>query len=101
MVANAAGPVGQLYFISVGLPKMAFIGTSAWCFFIVNIFKVPFQAHLGIINLTSLQISLTLAPIAMLGAWIAPKVVHFIPQRIFSFIVWFFIVLAGVKLTFF
>jgi uncharacterized membrane protein YfcA len=93
--------VGQLYFISVGLPKMAFIGTGAWCFFIVNVFKVPFQAHLGIINLESLQISLTLAPFAMLGAWIAPRVVHYIPQRLFTFAVWFFIVLAGVKFLLF
>lgn len=98
MVANAAGPVGQLYFISVGLPKMAFIGTGAWCFFIVNLIKVPLQAHLGIINVDSLQISLTLAPVAMLGAWIAPRVVHYIPQRIFTFVVWFFIVIAGLKL---
>lgn len=101
MVANAAGPVGQLYFISVGLPKMAFIGTGAWCFFIVNLVKVPLQAHLGIINLGSLQISLALAPVAMLGAWVAPRVVHLIPQRLFSFAVWFFIVLAGIKLMFF
>jgi len=101
MVANAAGPVGHLYFASVGLPKMAFIGTGAWCFFLVNLFKVPFQAHLGIINLDSLQISLALAPLAMAGAWVAPMVVRFIPQKLFSFLVWFFIVLAGVKLTFF
>jgi uncharacterized membrane protein YfcA len=100
MVANAAGPVGQLYFISVGLPKMAFIGTGAWCFFIVNIVKVPLQAHLGIINLSSLQISLTLAPVAMLGAWVAPRIVHLVPQKLFTFAVWFFIVLAGIKLTF-
>jgi uncharacterized membrane protein YfcA len=101
MVANAAGPVGHLYFISVGLPKLAFIGTAAWCFFIVNVVKVPLQAHLGIINLESLQISLALAPVAMLGAWMAPKVVHLIPQKWFTYAVWFFIVLAGVKLTFF
>jgi uncharacterized membrane protein YfcA len=101
MVANAAGPVGQLYFISVGLPKMAFIGTGAWCFFIVNVVKVPLQAHLGIINLDSLQISLALAPVAMLGAWIAPRVVQYIPQQLFTFAVWFFIVLAGCKLMFF
>ena len=100
MVANAAGPVSQLYFISVGLPKLVFIGTAAWCFFIVNVFKVPFQAHLGIINLNSLQISLALAPVAMLGAFVAPKVVDLIPQKLFTFAVWFFIVVAGVKLTF-
>jgi hypothetical protein len=101
MVANAAGPVGQLYFISVGLPKLAFIGTGAWCFFLVNVFKLPLQAHLGIINLESLRISLALAPFAMAGAWVAPALVKYIPQRLFSFAVWFFIVVAGVKLTFF
>ncbi len=101
MVANAAGPVAQLYFISVGLPKMAFIGTGAWCFFIVNVFKVPFQAHLGIINMESLQISLTLAPVAMLGAWVAPGIIKHIPEKLFTFAVWFFIVLAGIKMTFF
>jgi uncharacterized membrane protein YfcA len=101
MIANAAGPIGQLYFISVGLPKLAFIGTGAWCFFLLNLVKVPFQAHLGIINLSSLQISLSLAPIAMLGAFIAPRIVHFIPQKLFTAAVWFFIVVAGVKLLFF
>lgn len=100
MIANAAGPVAQLYFISVGLPKMAFIGTGAWCFFVVNLVKVPLQAHLGIINVDSLQISLTLAPVAMLGAWIGPRLVQFIPQRLFTFAVWFFIILAGIKLLF-
>jgi len=101
MIANAAGPVAQLYYISVGLPKMAFIGTGAWCFFIVNVIKVPLQAHLGIINLDSLQISLSLAPFAMLGAWIGPRIIRHIPQKLFTFAVWFFIILAGIKLLFF
>lgn len=101
MVANAAGPVGQLYFISVGLPKLAFIGTGAWCFFIVNVFKVPLQAHLGIIHLHSLEMSLTLAPVAMLGALVAPRIVQFIPQRIFAIAIWIFIIIAGIKLIVF
>ncbi|MFW6218009.1 MAG: sulfite exporter TauE/SafE family protein, partial [Verrucomicrobiota bacterium] len=43
MVANAAGPVAALYFIASGLPKYAYIGTSAWFFMLVNVFKVPFM----------------------------------------------------------
>ncbi len=101
MVANAAGPVANLYFLSVGLPKMAFIGTGAWCFFILNVIKLPLQAHLGIIHAGSLQISLALAPAAMLGAWIAPRLVRHIPQRLFSWAVWTLIVLAGLNLAFF
>jgi uncharacterized membrane protein YfcA len=101
MVANAAGPVAQLFFISVGLPKLAFIGTGAWCFFLVNVFKVPLQMDLGIIHFDSLRTSLTLAPFAVLGALVAPQIVKVIPQRLFTWLVWVFIVVAGVKLLFF
>lgn len=100
MVANAAGPIGQLYFISVGLPKMAFIGTGAWCFFIVNIIKLPFQVHLGLVHLESLQLSLTLVPLAMLGAWLGPRVMGFVPQKVFTPLVWGVILLAAIQLLF-
>lgn len=100
MVANAAGPVAQLYFISVGLPKLAFIGTGAWCFLILNVVKVPLQMELGILHGESLRISLVLAPLAMSGALVAPRIVRYIPQKVFGWLVWVFIVVAGVKLLF-
>lgn len=100
MVANAAGPVAQLYFIIVGLPKLAFIGTGAWCFFILNVVKVPLQMDLGILHTDSLSISLVLMPPAMLGALVAPRIVRVIPQKLFGWLVWVFIVVAGVKLLF-
>ena len=46
MLANAAGPVAQLYLLAMVLPKYAFIGTSAWLFLIVNVSKVPFMMDL-------------------------------------------------------
>ncbi len=98
MVANAAGPVAALYLLAVGLPKMAFIGTAAWCFFIVNLVKVPFMMHLDMIHFESARISLSLAPFAMLGAAIAPFIVRFIPQRLFEVLVWAFVILAGARL---
>jgi len=101
MVANAAGPVGQIYLLAMGLGKMAFIGTAAWVFFLVNLIKVPLQAQLGIINLDSLQLSLSLAPFAMIGALLAPHLVKFIPQDVFTRLIWFFIIVAGLKMLFF
>jgi hypothetical protein len=101
MVANAAGPIGQLYFISVGLPKLAFIGTGAWCFFIVNLIKLPFQAHLGLVYVGSLQLSLSLAPVAMLGTWLGPRILHLIPQRVFTPMVWSVILIVAIKLLLF
>ena len=57
MLANAAGPIAQLYLLVMGLPKYAFIGTSAWLFLIVNVCKVPFMIDLKIITLDSMTVS--------------------------------------------
>ncbi len=43
MIGNAAGPVMAMYLLSMRLPKNTYIGTAAWFFFIVNVFKVPFH----------------------------------------------------------
>lgn len=99
MLANAAGPVGQLYFLSAGLPKMLFIGTSAWCFFIVNLIKLPFQAELGLLRADSFQVSLWLAPVAVGGVLIGRRLVPLIPQKPFEIAVWAFVLLAGIKLV--
>lgn len=98
MAANAAGPVATLYFLAVGLPKLEFIGTGAWAFFILNLVKVPFSIDLGLITWTSLQTSLQLMPAAVVGAMIAPKIVHHIPQKLFAAITWVFVILGAVKL---
>jgi len=100
MTANGAGPVAALYLLAVGLPKMAFIGTSAWYFVILNLIKVPLQADLEIITTDSVQLSLTFAPVAAIGVIFARVFIKFIKQKIFETLVWFFIVVAGVELLF-
>ena len=63
MVGNLAGAFSNIYFLAVKLPKNEFIGTAAWLFFIINLFKVPFHIWTwGTINWTSFQISLSLIP---------------------------------------
>lgn len=101
MLANAAGPVGQLFLLSAGLPKTVFVGTSAWIFFLINVFKLPFQAYLGILHVSSLSISFRLMPFAMLGAFVAPVIVRRINDQWFVRVVWFFVIVAGIKLLFF
>ncbi len=78
MVANAAGPVMSLYLLSMRLPKLEFMGTAAVFFLLLNWLKVPFMLNLGMINATSFQLNLWLAPAVMLGAltgrWLAGKI---------------------------
>lgn len=101
MIANAAGPVAALYFLASGLPKYAFIGTSAWFFFMANLFKIPFMMDLGIIQFDSIAFSLSFMPYAVLGAMIAPRIVKYINQRLFEILIWTFIVIGGLKLIVF
>ena len=86
MVANAAGPIMMLYLLAMRLPKIMFVGTAAWYFFVLNICKVPFSASLGLINPSSLGVSLILGPFAMVGAYIGRPIVERMNQRLFELV---------------
>jgi uncharacterized membrane protein YfcA len=84
MVANAAGPVMIIYLLAIGLPKLAFIGTGAWFFMLVNLCKVPLSAELGLITRSSLQLDAVLVLALVPGALLGPRIVHRINQRVFE-----------------
>ena len=98
MIANAAGPVAAFYFISMRLPKVVFVGTTAWFFLVVNWIKIPFMIDLGIINTTWFPFSMAMMLPAILATLVAPHILKRIPQKTFSILIWFFIVLAAIKL---
>jgi uncharacterized membrane protein YfcA len=78
LVANAAGSLMAIYLLAMRLPKMAFVGTSAVFFLLLNLFKVPFMLGLGLITMDSFKFNLILAPAvlagALIGRWILPRV---------------------------
>ncbi|MDA1361448.1 sulfite exporter TauE/SafE family protein [Glycomyces luteolus] len=84
MMANAAGPVMVLYLMLSGFPKLRFLGTMAWFFFAVNLFKVPFSVGLGLISWHTLLMAALLIPAVALGALIGRAVVHRVNQRQFE-----------------
>ena len=76
MVGNLAGAVTNIYFLAMRLPKNVFIGTSAYVFFIINIFKIPFHVWVWkTISTTSLEISLKFIPYLMLGLFVGVRLV--------------------------
>lgn len=101
MVANAAGPVMVVYLLAMGLPKLEFVGTGAWYFLCMNLFKIPFNVSLGLINPASLGIDLWLAPFAVVGALWGRVVLKHIPQKAFELTALVFTLLASLKLLFF
>jgi hypothetical protein len=98
MVANAAGPIMVLYLLSTRLPKVEFIGTGAWFFFLLNLFKVPFSANLGLINTHSLPIDAALVPFVVAGAVAGRSLLHKIDQRLFENLAIGLTVAAAVRL---
>jgi uncharacterized membrane protein YfcA len=84
MIANAAGPVANLYFLSVRLPKWNLIGTSAYLFFVINLCKVPFSMRLGLTNAYSLSLAVLLAPLVVTGFFCGRHIAKVMPQKIFE-----------------
>ena len=100
LVANAAGPLMAIYLLAMRLPKMAFVGTSAVFFLLLNLFKVPFMVGLGLITPESFRFNLMLAPAvlagAVLGRWLLPRV----SQDWFERLALLLSAAAGLKLLF-
>ncbi len=67
MLGNLAGAFSNIYFLAMRLPKNDFIGTGAWIFLIINLFKLPFQVFTGIISRPLLLTDLALVPFLILG----------------------------------
>lgn len=68
MIGNLAGAVTNIYFLAMRLPKNSFIGTSAYVFFLINLFKVPF--HIWVwetIQINSFQTSMQFLPFLLVG----------------------------------
>ena len=76
MLGNLAGAFSNIYFLAMRLPKNDFIGTAAWVFLVINLFKLPFQVfYWKNITTTSLQTDLLLVPALVLGFWAGLKIV--------------------------
>jgi uncharacterized membrane protein YfcA len=84
MIANAAGPVAQMYFLSVRMPKWNLIGTVAFLFFVINLAKVPFSVGLGLTNAASVTLALVLLPMVVAGFLGGRKLAAVMPQKIFE-----------------
>lgn len=98
MVANAAGPIMVLYLLTMRLPKLIFVGTTAWYFLVLNIFKTPFSAALGLINPHSLFLSLSFGVFAVIGAFFGRPIVERINQRVFEYTALILTFVAGLNM---
>jgi uncharacterized membrane protein YfcA len=88
MVGNLAGTVMAVYFLSMRLPKNSYIGTTAWFFAVLNIFKVPF--HLFVwhtIKVETVLLDLLFLPMILLGAYLGIVIVRNLSEKTYRWFV--------------
>jgi len=98
MIGNLAGTVMALYLLSMRLPKNEYIGTAAWFFLLVNVFKVPFHVwSWETISLNSFYLNIVSLPLIAVGAYVGIKVVARIRDTHYR---WFIISMTAVAAVF-
>jgi uncharacterized protein len=84
MVANAAGPVMSIYLLAAGTSMLGFLGTGAWFYLLVNLFKLPFSIGLGLVDAGSLRTDALLLPALAVGALLGRLAVGRIDKGLFE-----------------
>ena len=100
LVANAAGPLMVIYLLAMRLPKMEYMGTGAWYFLLMNLFKVPFMIHLGLVTTESVTGNLWLVPAVLIGTWIGWGVLKKMNQKLFERLALLLSIAAGLNLLY-
>ena len=84
MIGNLAGAFSNIFFLAMRLPKNEFIGTAAWLFFIINIFKLPFHIFVWeTISLDTLWVNLKLIPGILIGLFVGVRLVKIIKDNFY------------------
>ena len=85
MVCAAAGGAAMtLYLINMRVSMLAFMGTFAWFFFILNFLKVPILLGLGFLTAETLRADLLFIPVVVAGALIGIPVFRRMDERVFT-----------------
>lgn len=98
MLANAAGPIFQLYLMSKRVPKMELMGIGARFFLLVNLLKVPLNRNLGLIDSPTLWLDLCLAPAVLVGVLFGKRLLAWISQQWFEWLIVISALLAALRM---
>lgn len=101
MIGNAAGPIMSLYLLAMKLPKQVLIGTGAWYFLIINLFKIPFHIFVWeTVTPHTLSVNLMMLPVILLGGFLGIRLVRIIPEKPFRWLIIIMTTMASLRLFF-
>ena len=101
MIGNLAGSFANIFFLAMRLPKNEFIGTAAWLFFIMNLFKLPFHIwSWGTITTETILFDLKLVPAILLGLFVGVRLVKIIKDDFYRKMILVLTALGAVAILF-
>ena len=100
-LANAAGPIMNVYLLTRGFNKMELVGIAARFFLLTNLIKLPLLGSISLITLESLILNLKLAPFVIIGVFLGKWLLSRVPQKVFGALIILFAILAAVNLLLF
>ena len=98
MLANAGGPVMNLYLLSAKSAVLGFLGTTAWLFFAINLFKLPLSIGLGLLTPFAFKVAVLCLPALFVGTFIGLRIARRMSLERFKQMVLVFTALASVNL---
>lgn len=101
MIGNLAGAFANLYFLAMRVGKNVFIGTGAWVFLFMNLFKLPFQVfYWGNISAQTLEMDLYLIPALVIGFVLGIRVVRQLDDAVYRKLVIVLTLLGALTMLF-
>jgi len=97
-ISHTGGPPYQVYVLPQKLTPAVYAGTTVWCFAIFNAIKLIPYYFLGQLSVSSLQLSLLLVPVAIMGMMIGIYLVRRISIELFYKITYVLIFVLSLKL---
>lgn len=99
MIANVSSPILAVYLLSLHLPKVKFIGTVVWFFFIINFLKLPFHIWMWkTIQWETVGYSLIALPLLGLGFVLGLFGIKRVSERSFRWLIVGVTFLAAIRL---
>ncbi len=99
-ISHTGGPPFQIYVLPQRLAPVAYSGTTAFFFGIVNTSKLIPYGFLGQLNVSNMTAAAFLAPVAIAGVLIGVALVRRINATVFYYIAYAMVFVLGLKLVY-
>jgi uncharacterized membrane protein YfcA len=97
-IFGGAGPFGAHFFLAYGLYRNAFVGTTALATTSINFARAGTYAGFSLLDGPAVALGLGIGIIMVVGAYVGGRLVSYVPDKAFTYIVEAVMVVAGIAL---